>query len=473
MAGLIQSIAKQVQTKQMAIPAGMAIRYFGGQIVPYTDDKLAYIQKGYSYNDIVYSIIRLIVEKAKVAPWAIYTIKDQKAYQHYRAAERKKSISLKELSSLQSKALELYTQDSYLNDLLEWPNENETWADNNEGLWGYKLLTGDYFEYWPTFDGGLNAGKPSSLSGLPPQYMLIESGKTLPLTPEKYFLMLGGRIEFAKEIILHEKYFNPEWDIYGRQLLGQSPLKAALRRLQRNNEAVTAGAAAFRNGGVRGIVSYDDPRLDPNEDSTFEQMGKIKQSYFDDTRPGAMGAGTTAFSQYSVKYTQVGISPVDMQQLESENADMRFLCNVWGAPSQLLNDSAAKTYNTIVEAEKALTARCALPLLISRRANFNRKLNQLTPYIGKNLIADYDLTPYDELQPNKKEMVDWMEKSFLSIRRRYEILGEDIPDYLTEEELNSVPVPSGMTLLNELFVQPEDIKNAVDEVNKGKLNPYE
>ncbi len=147
---------------------------------------------------------------------------------------------------------------------------------------------------------------------------------------------------------------------------------------------------------------------------------------------------------------------------------MRFLCSIYGVPSQLLNDSAAKTYNTMVEAEKALTLRCALPLLCSRRDNLNKKFD-----LG-NIICDFDLSVYSELEPNKTEQVTWLAQSYLPLSRRYEIMGEDAPAHMTKEELQAIPIPSGVGLLSDLLNGGSaDISAAVDALNQSGNNPYQ
>jgi HK97 family phage portal protein len=445
------------------VPAsqGLQIRNFGGQIVPYTEKKEEYITRGQKGNDIVYSITSLIINTASVAPWNWYTVKDEGAYKRYQAEiSKEKNIDWQEAKRLHKKALELYTEDEVLQTLIKYPNPEQTWSELNQTLWLYKLITGDYFEYWedaPT--GGLNKGIPRSLSALPTQYMLIKSGTKLPLAAEAYQMYLGQVIDFTKEQVLHEKYPNLEWDIYGIQLYGQAPLLAALRRLQKNNESQIGQAAAFKNGGERGIVFFDDDRVDPNNDTTFQQMGKNKETFHNEMHHGPAGSGRVWFSPWKVDYKQVGFSPADMEMLESDQVDLRFLCNVWGVPSQLLNDSAAKTFNTLVEAEKALITRCVLPLLCARRDSLNRKF-------ARKQVLDFDLSVYDALQPNKAQQAEWVNKLPLTNKRKLEIAGEDVPETMTEEERNAILIPTGFQLLSDVIGANVDVQPmSEDDIN--------
>lgn len=458
-------------------------RFIGGDLVPFKSDKLTYIEKGYTKNDLVYSIINLILEKAVQAPFAFYQIKDEQKYFKYRALCEKMasrsgagftSKDFGTMRELRHKALGLYTGDGYLNDLIKWPNENECFSDHNRGLWGWKLITGDYFEAgWAPWSGGLNRGKPMQLYGLPSQYMSILATNTLPIGEAGYLLSLGTQIPYSAEDILHEKYFNPEWDLQGNQLYGMAPLKASLMRVQRNTEVQIRGAKTAKNGGADVVAFLDNDKfLERDFKVAKAQMSRLKDTW-DLEQGGNENAGRAIWSTYKVGATRLGLSPVEMDALNSEVVDLRFLCNTFGGvPSQLLNDSAVSTYNNVAEGEKALTTRCAAPLLTSRERSFNRKLQMMPAYAGKNIVGEFDRTVYTELEEDKVALTAWLKDSFLPLRRRYELLNEDIPTTMTDEELNSVPVPSGYTLLSELFVQPTSIQADVTALNAVNANPY-
>lgn len=468
-----------------ALPGAPEFRFIGGNLVPYKGDKLTYIEKAYTKNDLVFSIVNLILSKAVQAPAAFYTIEDEQKYFKYNALKealasnkgvKNFSKTYAELRDLRSKAIKLYTNDGYLNELIQWPNENESFSDHNRGLWGWKLITGDYYEAgWTPWSGGLQKGKPMGWYSLPSQFVsILASGNTLPITAEKYLLQLGTEIPFDKEDILHEKYWNPEWDLQGNQLYGLSPLRAALMRVQRNNEVQYRGARTAKNGGADVVAYLDAPEdlLKTQFEVARAQKNKLKETW-DLEQAGNDNAGRAVWSTYKVGATRLGLSPVEMDALNSETVDLRFLCNaLGGVPSQLLNDSEASTYNNVEQAEKALTVRCAFPLLTDRERNFNRKLRQMPAYKGTRIVMEFDRTSYAELEEDKTELVTWMEKSYLPIRRRYELLNEDIPEGMAEEELNAIPVPSGTTLLSELFMQPQGIQQDVNALDQSGNNPY-
>jgi hypothetical protein len=151
-----------------------------------------------------------------------------------------------------------------------------------------------------------------------------------------------------------------------------------------------------------------------------------------------------------------------MDILDAEIFDMRAICNIYGVPSQLLNDPNNKTYNNQAEGEKALTTRCALPLLTALRDNFNRKLKN-DWNAGSDTVIDFDLSVYSELEGNKLEQVNWLEKSLLPLYRRYEILGESVPEWMDEATRNTILVPSGYQPLEETLMPVPDLQNPYND----------
>lgn len=456
-----------------------AIRFLGGQLVPYNvADRSVYIDKGYTYNDIIYSVVKMILDKAVVATWAPYTVVDEKAYFKSRAILKKlttsksaRSDDFKEALFQQQKGLK--PSDDPIGDLLYQPNENDTFSDLNFGHWCYKLITGDYFEAgWDSAaSGGLRQGVPLQLYGTPSQYMRIKTASgTLPLTPETYELYYGYIIPFTKQDILHEKYFNPEWDSYGIQLYGLSPLKAYLKRLQRNNLAQIRGSKAMENAGADVAVYLDDQKLQSDFDTGLEQMSTLKRTW-DDEQSGADNAAKAVWSAYKLGVARLGLSPVELALLESEKFDQERACHIYGVPAALFSTDAS-TYNNLATSERALTTRCALPLILSRESSFNRKLRTLPRYASGRTVIAPDLTCYTELEEQKKDQVDWVMKAPLPLSRKLEILGEDVPEWMTDEQKNAIIIPSGFQLLDDLFIKADDLSTDMQRLQDEGALPY-
>lgn len=424
-------------------------------------DAIDQVRNGYVGNDIVFSCIKLISDKAKLAPWHEYKIIDKKAYSQYRAkmAQPDKITDWKEIKALQAKAMQQVETRTKISDLLEFPNIDDTFADIIEAAVSYKLITGNSYIWGKTIQAGNNKGLPNSLHVLPSQYMQIMAAiGSLPAEVVGYFLQVDKITQFDRKEILHDKFFNPQWNGNGIQLYGLSPLQAAAKVITRSNNGKEYSVSAYQNGGPPGVLFVKKDQGFNGVDLTA-QVDLIKKRLKD--YEGSKNANKIPISGFEIGYQQIGLSPVDMDILESELFDMRAICNIYGVPSQLLNDSTNKTYNNQLEGEKALTTRCALPLLASLRDNFNRKLKLDWTNGQTASIIDFDLSVYPELEQNKLEQVNWLEKSLLPIYRRYEILGESIPEWMDEATRNTILVPSGYKPLDEALINlPND------------LNPY-
>ena len=444
---------KKINTLFPTIPMNSQIAIERGIVTWQGADQRSFVDDGYVANDIVYSIIKLITDKAKIAPFHVYKVVDEKAAKKYKSLAAQKDINLKELETLHKKAYELYTGDQRLNELLKYPNEEDCWSDLVEQWCGFKLITGNSFIYGKLIEAGNNQGKPFELFALPSQYMaIIANINVFPPTRAGYQLYYGQMWSFDTKEILHDKYFNPQWGVTGGQLYGQSPLRAAAKNLTRSNEAKTAAVASFQNGGPAGVLFMNDERFDPTSGQAQAQALKTAVSQ----KGGAANFNSIAVSGYKVDWKQIGLSPVELNIIESEKWDLKALCNIYGVPSQLLNDSDSKTYNNQREGEKALTLRCAIPLLNALTENLNRKLHTDWGYKGTNLYVDYDLSVYGELEANKSEQTAWLNTAWwISPKQKLDIMNIEVPDYIPTEELEKLYIPTGLQTIDQF--QPLNI----------------
>jgi HK97 family phage portal protein len=341
----------------------------------------------------------------------MFKVVDESALKAYKAIVSKKDIDRKEFNqAIKFKKQALEPIDNFnlqlgkLNDLLKYPNELESWSDFMAYGCLFKLITGDKYIWGDTLTGGANKGIPNMLWNLPSQFMTIFGSMSFPQLPVSYKLFSFNQ-EFTKEQILHELYPNPQWTVNGGQLYGMSPLKAAIQGvITRNNSAKIASASKFQNGGLDTILYMDDQRFDADQGLKQAQAlkGKLATEY-----SGERNQGKLAISGIKVGAVPLGLSPVELGIIESEKWDMALICNLYGVPSQMMNDDkASRNYNNTKEAEKALTNRSALPLLCSFRDQLNRKLQTDWGFKGVNVFVDFDMTVYSELQENMKDSID-------------------------------------------------------------------
>lgn len=397
-----------VKASTPVFPNGMRFMIDNGKIVVAADNKTQYVESGYSINELVYSVVNLVTDKVRLPEWRIYKVVDEQKLYQANIILKNKWMTGKEYKTalkLKYESLEPYTsfnlQLGKLKELLQYPNEDETWQDQIANSCAWKMITGDIFQYSDVLSMGANKGIPNSIELLPAHLMLIRSTNQFPIKAQSYEIQTFNQ-SFTKEQVLHEKYFNPNWGAQGQHLYGMSALKAAWKNLNRNNSAKTASLSKFQNGGFEGVLYMDDERYDAEQGLQQANAMKIRMAT---EYHGANNQGKVPISGIKMGYLPTGLSPVDLGIIDSEKWDSIMFCNIWGVPPELLG-LTQKTYNNVKEAEKALTTRSAIPLLTSRRNSLNRKFQTDWGFKGKNVYIDYDTECFGELSINMKEVMD-------------------------------------------------------------------
>lgn len=432
-----QFLAKNIlgiDVKAASVP-GTNTRYqlMNGVLTMITDNTDNYIKKGYAVNDIVYSIVKLITDKVKVAPWNLYKVVDESSLKKSQALLNKADVSPQDIiqaKNLRKKALEIFTGSNKITDLLKYPNEYCTMQDFVGDAVGYKLLTGNSYIWADLLKAGANQGSPNGLYLMPSQFIQILALSGFPGAVTGYRLQVLGSPPYTTEEVLHIKDANYRWSVNGEQHYGMSPLKAGLMRLNRSNSALESSTARFQNNGADGLIFIDEPNIPPNQrKDALDHANKVKAQWITENT-GTLNSGKVVTSGHKMGFIPIGISPADLKILESEKADLRFLCNLYGVPSQLMNDPENKSFNNVKESEKALTSRCALPQLICLRDGLNRKFSSdwgMKP----GFMIDFDMSVYNELQETVGETMRWIEpllNNGLPPNMAFELMGLDTVD---------------------------------------------
>lgn len=410
------------------------------------------------------------MDKVEVAPWGLYKVKDEGSLKRYNSFLQKKewlNAKIERKNALEP-IVNFDRNTGRLNELLKWPNEEDTFNQLVAADSGYINILGNNYMFAELLDGGANAGLPGELWNTPAQYMAIKATQGFPQRKTGYQLNGGVIKSFSTEDIMHEKLFNPSFNANGSGLYGMSPLKAARKTTTRNNAAKQAGATQLQNNGGTGIAFIDDPIVPAN--GRDEQIAAVKSKWAKEYT-GPDNFGKTAFSGYKMGYVQVGMSLKEMALTEVEAVDLRILCNIWGVPSQLLNDIVGSTFNNVQEAEKALTSRCALPRLISVRNNINRKLQTDWGMKGKDIYVDFDMTVYTELQEDQAVKWAWVKDLPASSNYKMQMMGLDPED---DPNMNVILVNNQLVPLADLIGGLDDTQQQTvsDELNKAGLLDY-
>jgi HK97 family phage portal protein len=423
----------------------------------YMEDNIeTYVKEGYLFNPTVYSIVSFICQKAGSIPWGVYEVKDEKALSLYKSASPKLEHYKKE--AVKTKAL-VELPDHDLNALFENPNPLQSWTEFIEQVVGFKLITGNTYIHAIGPKNGVNAGLVKEMWVVPSQIVSIVAGDKMQ--PVKAFEIKGDRsVVLDPREVIHLKYWSPNYS-QGTWLYGVSPIQAARRVVTKSNSSYDASVGSFQNMGAQGILT-PEPTVGQAE-LTEEQQEMLEQRFKKKTGP--KNAGRPLISGIPLKWQQTGMSPVDLNIIESDRMDLRTLCNIYHVPSELFNDAANKTYSNTKEAGTAVYTNAVIPEINLIRNALNNRINSS---IGDKIFIDYDTSMISELQDDLAMMTTALAGAWwLTVNERRDIM--NFPVRENEPMSDQLLIPAGLLPMN---VDVEDA--ALDDAAKAlNIKDYE
>ena len=410
------------------------------------NDKTAFVNDGYRKNANVYAVINTITRSASAVPWNVFEVKDEKAHTWYK--NRPGQMRVKQpvqTANLRKKSMDLASE-SDLAGVLERPNPHQGWAEFIENFLGFKLLTGDSYAH------GVEVNKAFGELWVMPAHLveIISGGGPESIIRGYKITDYTYDIELEEDTVLHSKYWNPDYSSVGSHLYGMSPIQAARGIVTQSNDTYTANSRALQNLGAEGMLSTAD-----ETDLTDQQISQLQKDL------KALGSGPENFKKLLVstakwRWVRFGISPVDLNIIESMKMSLRDLCNVYGISSELLNDPDNKTNSNKKESRRALYYERVLPELDTLRDELNRWLvPAFSERDGKQYYIDYDVSAIPALAEELKDTVEALQNAPITINEFREAIGYGKGDDPILDEvwwdMNKVPVSfSGQDLSEDL-----------------------
>ncbi len=376
--------------------------WLGESIIWNPENDETYVNEGYRKNTTIYSLINLITKAASTIPINVYEKVSENNLKRYKAMTSGTiDGNIIHKANMLKKTALVELNDTELHELLERPNPAQSYSSFISELIAFGKLTGNRYIYGIGPDTGVNIGKYKELYVMPSQIMEIVSGGMFEPVKE-YRIEYNGAYSIPADQICHIKDFNPYYDGTGSHLYGQSPLKAGLRSLTTNNEAVQTGVKYLQNQTARGVLMSDEGDL--NETQAQQLKDKFRSTY-----QGSNNAGDIVITPKKLSWVNFGLSAGDISLLEQYNASIKDLCNIYSVPSQLLNNDKSSTYNNVKEAKKALYQNAVIPEMLKIRDELNR---WLAPKYGDKYYIDFDFSVIPELQEEMDKVVDQMAKAW-------------------------------------------------------------
>lgn len=309
--------------------------------------------------------------------------------------------------------------DGELPELIARPNPVMTTEQYIQTLIGYWLLSGNRYQ-----ERVMIGAKPRELYPLRPDRMsVIPAGNGLPAA---YEYKIAGRAHrwdmdpttFVCDV-LHERTFHPLDEHYG-----MSPIEAGAYAVDQHNETMRYAQSVMQNSARPSGALVSDRDLSDDEFNRLKQQ--LEGNY-----QGSGNAGRPMLLEGGMKWQAMGLSPKDVDMLDSRYAAARDVCLALGVPPLLLNIPGDSTYSNYKEARQAFWEDTVCPLVNQIVQGWN---GWLSPYFGDVQIkADYDHIP--AMVEKRAQIWEMAEKStILTVNERREMIGYE-------------PTPGGDVLL--------------------------
>ena len=406
------------------------------------------VNEGFIGSDDVYSIIRKIARTSAMVPLNVYYVKNEKALKEYQYHSKRLDFSPQAMvkrEQLKLKALDMAGAEHPLQQLLDTPNELYSKTEFREGTAAMRLITGNCYIYAPIPD--LGTDYPVETWLMPSPYIQPIIQNSFPRQVLKYQMNLFGLRDFAKEEVIHIRYFNPNFTTNGSELIGLSPLRAGSKIVTRQKAETDYAVSGFQNGGMSGIASRED-----YDDANDPGLSKIKEDFYTEGS-GSKNNRKVLFMAGKWVYTHIGLSPVDMNILESEIRTFKKLCNLYGVDDRLFNNDSTGSENSVKEMIRHLYTNAALPEVYALRDAYNAAL---LPYFnkgGQKVYIDADITGIPELQEDYERMANIFAN--LPIMIPNQIMKAFGYDEDPDPNMSKVYVKTGYTSLEDLTAPPD------------------
>jgi len=277
--------------------------------------------------------------------------------------------------------------------LLKDPNPMQTGSDFFEEFASYRLIDGNaYFELM----NGSITGQPTELWSWTPFYMTVigDDGEYMP----RGYKWNNGKVKKqwpfipenkGSETIIHWKSFNPLSKFYG-----MSPMEPGAMSIDQHNESSEWNMRSIQNGAVpSGLMTSEGAPIQPKQ-------AKNIRAEMDKNQRGPKNARKTMIMEGKLKYQQLGMTPVDMDFLNTHKNSAQEIAAAYGVPLQLVPLPETQTNHNFKEARLQLHEDTVGPLAKEMIGILNK---YLSPRYGNNVEIYYDPNDIEALATKRTD----------------------------------------------------------------------
>jgi HK97 family phage portal protein len=361
---LFKSLFSPVSSKKSSSVGGLVAQFQVGKPVWTPKNYECLIREGYARNGIAYRCMRDIAVNVANVPFLLYQ-------------DGREIVDHPALS------------------LLRHPNPAESQGLFWEGVVTSLLATGNaYLEMIG------QAGRPSELWLLRADRMKVIVGEHG--VPAGYEYTVGSKKKrWATDPttgagpIVHIKLPSPVNDWYG-----MGPLEVARDAIDQYNTACAWNQALLQNGCRPSGILTVDPDKNAAGSLSADQFQRLKDQ-FEENYTGAATAGRPLLLEGGLRWTDMMISPRDMDFLNMKHSAAREIALAFGYPPMLLGIPGDNTYSNQKEARLALWEQTILPLLVNLLAALEQSIIHL---FDPTLVLSYDEDKISALSPRREDL---------------------------------------------------------------------
>lgn len=335
-------------TERKESATGSAMVFTPGQPAWSNRNYASFADEGYRRNVVAYQAINRIADAVASVPWTLWKGDTE-------VTEHQILTLLRNPNPLQSGPQYMRSKVGFL--MIAGNGYEERVTANNEVRELYQLRP-DRMKVVP------------SSNGYPKGYVYEANGRKVPFE-------VDANLNCD---VRHIRLFNPLDDFYG-----MSPLEAGAFAVDQHNGSMSWVQALLQNSARPSgalVHSGDVPMSD-------EQFNTLK-AQIESTYSGSRNAGRPMLLEGGLDWKQMGMSPVDMQILETKYSSARDVSLALGVPPQLLGIPGDNTYSNYQEARLAFWEDTVIPLLDLVAADWTAWLAEP---LGMELRPNFDGVP--------------------------------------------------------------------------------
>lgn len=358
-----------------------------------TDNTDTYIQEGFLNNHVVFTITDWCGRKMASIEPLVYKIKDKSSLKKYNEFQKNFSpYNSVRITQLKKKAFELQEVEGLnpLKSVLERPNPFQTWDEFIYGYFVYKKFTGRCYIKGVRVENSTRTKGYQELYLLPSQYIQAVSGDGTTVVSH-YIDSRVPNEQIATEDVCVIKTFSP---IDGG-LNGTSIFKSAKKLLTKSGETLNAETEIMQNRGAKKMVF---PNLTPDQLANVSGASDSQTSSASEKLRKTIkeaGNGGIALNAVPLGMIDLGLTPIDLNILESKKYDEKAWCSLFHVSSMVvLNDHESASYDTMQQNMVLSVSNGIIPELEALKNALN---NWLVPSHDPNLYIDFDYTEFPEM----------------------------------------------------------------------------